>query len=166
MVKLATWPANAQMLQKAGVMMGSVSIVGKKGEYAVPYLKSMLTYSIVTLKPLVPIPACSRAPAEYVRMKATLLPNAQTSLRPSASTASKKVNYPCRRRACLKVTLSSGHQTSDCENNRVFDTSDVADMSAEDAWAALQTADKECDLDDFRQVRADKTYLQRSCTGS
>ena len=139
-------------------MMGSVSIVGKKGEHPVPYLESMLTYSIVTLKPLVPIPACSRAPAEYVRMKVTLLPNAQTSLRPSASTASKKVIYPYRRRARLKVTLSSGHQTSDCTANRVFDTSDVADMSAEDAWAALQAADKERDLDDFRQVRADKIY--------
>ena len=155
MVKLATWPVNARLLQKAGVMMGSVSIVGRKGEHAVPYLKSMLTHSIVTLKPIVPILACSRAPAEYVKMKATLLPNVQISLRPSASTARKKVNYPYRRRACLNVTLSSGHQTSDCTANRVFDTSHVADMSAEDAWAALQTADKEGDLDDIRQVRAD-----------
>lgn len=83
-------------------MMGSVSIVGKKGEHAVPYLESMLTYSIVTLKPLAPIPACSRGPAVSVRMKVTLLPNAQISLRPSASTASKKVNLPCRRPACFK----------------------------------------------------------------
>ena len=57
------------------------------------------------------------------------------------------------------MTLSLGHQTSDCTSNRVFDTSHVADMSAEDAWAALQTADKEGDLDSFRQVRADKVYL-------
>ena len=159
MVKLAIWLVNAQLLQKAGVMMGSVSIVGKKGGHVVSDLESMLTHSIVTLKPLVPIPACSRAPAEYVRMKATLLPNVQTSLRPSASTASKKVNYPYRRRACLNVTLSLGHQTLDCTANRVFDNSHVADMSAEDAWAALQTADKECDLDDFRQVRVDKICL-------
>ena len=105
MVKLATWPVNAQLLQKAGVMMASVSIVGKKGEHAVPYLESMLTYSIVTLKPIAPIPASSKVPAEFVRMKATLLPNARTSLRPSASTASKKVNYPYRRRACLSDTI-------------------------------------------------------------
>ena len=59
----------------------------------------------------------------------------------------------------LKVTLSSGHQTSDCTANRVFDNSHVADMSAEDAWAALQTADKEGDLYNFRQVRIDKIYL-------
>lgn len=56
----------------------------------------------------------------------------------------------------LQVTPSLGHQTSDCTANRVFDNSHVADMSAEDAWAALQAADKERDLDDFRQVRVDK----------
>ena len=139
--------------------MGSVLTVGKKGEHARSYLESILTHSLVTPKPLVPIPACSRAPAEYVRMKVTLLPNVQTSLRPSASTASKKVNYPRQRRACLVVTLSLGHQTSDCTANRVFDNSHVADMSAEDAWAALQTADNERDLDEFRQVRADKICL-------
>ena len=96
MVKLATWPVNAQLLQKAGVTMGSVSIVGKKGEHAVPCLESMLTRFIVTPKPIAPTPACSRVPAESVRMKATLLPNAQTSLLPSALIASKKVDYPRR----------------------------------------------------------------------
>lgn len=31
-------------------------------------------------------------------------------------------------------------------------------MSAEDAWEALEKADQERDLDDFREVRADKRY--------
>lgn len=61
----------------------------------------------------------------------------------------------------LFLTLPSGHLTSECKANRVFDTSLVADMSAEDAWEALQRADEERDLDDFREVRSDKRY---SCT--
>ena len=56
----------------------------------------------------------------------------------------------------LFLKLSPGHQTSDCTANRVFDTSLVPDVSAEDAWEALQEADKERNLDDFRQVCASK----------
>lgn len=56
----------------------------------------------------------------------------------------------------LFLTPSPGHQTSDCKANRVFDTSLVPDMSAEDAWEALQKADEERELDDFRQVCASK----------
>ena len=54
------------------------------------------------------------------------------------------------------LTYRPGHQTSECKVNRVFDTSGVADMSAEDAWEALQKADEERDLDDFREVRPNK----------
>ena len=56
----------------------------------------------------------------------------------------------------LLLTYRPGHQTSECKANRVFDTSRVADMSAEDAWEALQKADEERDLDDFREVRPNK----------
>ena len=56
----------------------------------------------------------------------------------------------------LFLTLPLGHQTSECKANRVFDTSRIADMSAEDAWEALQKADEERDLEDFREVHADK----------
>ncbi|KAL9066974.1 MAG: hypothetical protein Q9161_007218 [Pseudevernia consocians] len=51
-----------------------------------------------------------------------------------------------------KATPLPSHQTSECKANRVFDTSQVADMSAEDAWEALKKADKERDLDDFREA--------------
>ena len=34
----------------------------------------------------------------------------------------------------------------------MFDKSLVADMSADDAWVALQKADEDRDLDDFREV--------------
>ena len=56
----------------------------------------------------------------------------------------------------LLLTLRPGHQTSECKSNRVFDTSGVADMAAEDAWEALQKADEERDLDDFREVRPNR----------
>ena len=56
----------------------------------------------------------------------------------------------------LLLTHRPGHQTAECTANRVFDTSGVADMSAEDAWDALQKADEERDLDDFREVRPNK----------
>lgn len=55
-------------------------------------------------------------------------------------------------RYLLFLTLSPGHQTSECKANRVFDTSLVADMSADDAWTDLQEADQKRDLDDFREV--------------
>ncbi|KAL9132800.1 MAG: hypothetical protein Q9175_006028 [Cornicularia normoerica] len=45
-----------------------------------------------------------------------------------------------------------GHQTVECTANRVFDTSLVADRSADDAWVALEKADEERDLDDFREA--------------
>ena len=38
----------------------------------------------------------------------------------------------------------------------MFDTSGLPDMSAEDAWDALKKADGELELEDFREVRADK----------
>lgn len=56
----------------------------------------------------------------------------------------------------LFLTMSPGHQTVECTANRVFDTSLVADRSADDAWVALEKADEERDLDDFREVRASK----------
>ncbi|KAK3170605.1 hypothetical protein OEA41_002686 [Lepraria neglecta] len=43
-----------------------------------------------------------------------------------------------------------GHQASECKERRVFDKSGIADMSPDDAWTALQKADQDCDLDDFR----------------
>lgn len=56
----------------------------------------------------------------------------------------------------LLLTHSLGHQTSECKVNRVFDTSGVADMSAEDAWSAIKEADEERDLDNFRDVCANR----------
>lgn len=50
------------------------------------------------------------------------------------------------------LTRALGHSASECKANRVFDISDVPEMDAEAAWNALQNADKERDLDDFRTV--------------
>ena len=48
-----------------------------------------------------------------------------------------------------------GHTTADCTNKRILDRSRVADMDAEAAWAALEKADKERDLDDIRAVSSE-----------
>lgn len=56
----------------------------------------------------------------------------------------------------LLLTHRPGHQTSECKVNRVFDTSGVADLSAEDAWSVLNEADEERDLDNFREVCANR----------
>ena len=45
-----------------------------------------------------------------------------------------------------------GHVTSECKANRVFDTSGLPDMSADDAWNALVEADQDRDLDELRIV--------------
>ena len=48
-----------------------------------------------------------------------------------------------------------GHPTAECTNQRALDRSRVADMDAEAAWAALEKADKERDLDDIRAVSSE-----------
>ncbi len=50
------------------------------------------------------------------------------------------------------LTRALGHSASECKANRVFDMSNVPEMDAEAAWNALQFADKEYDLDEFRTV--------------
>lgn len=50
------------------------------------------------------------------------------------------------------LTLALGHSASECKANRVFDISNVPEMDAEAAWNALQAADEERELDDFRTV--------------
>lgn len=46
-----------------------------------------------------------------------------------------------------------GHVALECKNPHALDWTGVADMSPDDAWAALKKADDERDLDDFRQVK-------------
>lgn len=140
-------------------MTASVSTVAKKGELATFCLDSMLTRCVVIRKRIAQTLVCSKEPAGYVRRKVILLPNVLTSLHPSVSIASRKVcNQLFTVRYHLFLTLSLGHQTSECKANRVFDKSLVADMSADDAWVALQKADEDRDLDDFREVRTSQTY--------
>lgn len=40
----------------------------------------------------------------------------------------------------------------DCKENRQFDKSNIADMTAEEAWAKLKQANDDRDLDDVREV--------------
>lgn len=115
----------------------------------------ILTHHEVIRKRTVPIHESSREHAVVVKRRVTLLPSVLTSLPQNATTASKKVpHHRLHVLPCLLLTLPSGHETSGCKANRVFDTSSLPDMSAEDAWAALQKADEEHDLEDFREVRA------------
>lgn len=46
----------------------------------------------------------------------------------------------------------TGHLAKDCKENRKFDTDNIPDMSAEEAWAEMKKASDERDLDDFRKV--------------
>ncbi|KAL2045292.1 hypothetical protein N7G274_002375 [Stereocaulon virgatum] len=51
---------------------------------------------------------------------------------------------------CFNCKEEAGHEASECKEKRVFDRSGVPDMSPDDAWNALQKADQDRDLDDFR----------------
>ncbi|KAI9753347.1 MAG: hypothetical protein M4579_005205 [Chaenotheca gracillima] len=52
----------------------------------------------------------------------------------------------------LALTVArKGHLTLDCKNPRAFDRSNVADMDGDKAWEVLKVADKERDLDAFRE---------------
>ncbi|PCG91900.1 Zinc finger, CCHC-type [Penicillium occitanis (nom. inval.)] len=51
-----------------------------------------------------------------------------------------------------KNCREEGHKTSDCKENRKFDLNDVRDETPEDAWAELKKADKERNLEDFRDA--------------
>ncbi|UCK57335.1 hypothetical protein AFCA_000265 [Aspergillus flavus] len=45
-----------------------------------------------------------------------------------------------------------GHRTIDCKENRKFDLNNVPDKLPEEAWAAMQKASEEKDLEDFREA--------------
>ena len=141
-------------------MMENASTVAKKGEPAAFLLASVLTCSIVTQRLNAPTLASSKGPVVSVSKKVIPPLSARTSRSPNASTARKKVFYhPLQLSQSLLLTHRLGHPTSECKANRVFDTSHVADMSAEDAWDALQKADEERDLDEIRTVCASKRYF-------
>lgn len=53
----------------------------------------------------------------------------------------------------------TGHKTLECENNRVFDRSAVADMTPEAAWEMLTKACAERDMDDVRDVSISPTNI-------
>ena len=60
-----------------------------------------------------------------------------------ASKCEVKVCYNCKEK---------GHATGECTKNRVFDSTDVPEMPAEEAWANLQKSDEAGELDDIREV--------------
>lgn len=161
-MKLGTWLVNARPLPKVVAMMANVSIVAKKGGSPTFGLDLMLIRSVATQRSTVPTLVCSKGPAAFARKKVTQLLNVPTNLHPNASTASRKVSHHSSQSGrSLVADTAPGHQTSECKANRVFDTSRVADMSAEDAWEALQKADEERDLEDFREVRGNKRCLYK-----
>ncbi|KAL8689282.1 MAG: hypothetical protein Q9218_005014 [Villophora microphyllina] len=60
----------------------------------------------------------------------------------------------CIQVAAISANVQSGHMTSECKNNKVFDVDDVATLPAEEAWDEVVKTAKEAvetrDLDDFR----------------
>lgn len=61
--------------------------------------------------------------------------------------------YPLKTRKDLNLIMVSGHVAKDCTENRKFDLTNVPDLLAEDAWAAMKQADNERDIDDLREVK-------------
>jgi hypothetical protein len=53
----------------------------------------------------------------------------------------------------LLLLTTTGHKLAQCENARALDFSGVEEKTAEEAWNAIQAADKEQDLEDLRDVR-------------
>ena len=97
-------------------------------------------------------PESSPALVVAVTSKDTQLQNVPTSLQPNATTAKKRVKSRGLYDSYY-LTLVLGHSASECKANRVFDISNVPEMDAEAAWNALQAADEQRELDDFRPVR-------------
>ncbi|KAI4246375.1 MAG: hypothetical protein L6R40_002043 [Gallowayella cf. fulva] len=94
----------------------------------------------------------SRGLAVFALRKATRPVNAPKSRLQSAVTASKKVSGI--------LSPSAGHMLSECTNNKVFDLSNLPDMSEDDAWDNVikkaQEAAETRELDEFREAL--KTY--------
>ena len=63
---------------------------------------------------------------------------------------------------CTRYTNLSfqGHRTIDCKENRKFDLNNIPDKLPEEAWAAMQKASEEKDLEDFREVCFFSTSLK------
>ena len=69
----------------------------------------------------------------------------------------KQVGHPaaeCPNKAADKCynCKEEGHEAKDCKNNRVFDSADIEEVTADEAWAKLVDADQSEDLDDVRYV--------------
>ena len=50
-----------------------------------------------------------------------------------------------------------------CTENRAVDLSGVEDLKPEEAWAKLAAADKDRELDDFREVRQNSIGSREYC---
>ncbi|KAK4969918.1 hypothetical protein LTR66_006646, partial [Elasticomyces elasticus] len=59
---------------------------------------------------------------------------------------------PSKPPTVCKNCKQEGHFTSECKANRVLDNDDVAIMESEKAWELLVHADKDRDLDEFREA--------------
>ncbi|KAI9673629.1 MAG: hypothetical protein M1817_002266 [Caeruleum heppii] len=59
---------------------------------------------------------------------------------------------PDRPADVCKNCRQEGHRTAECTNKRLIDYSDVPDMTPDAAWDILKKADKEKELDDFREA--------------
>ena len=57
-----------------------------------------------------------------------------------------------------------GHKAFGCTNDRKFDTSNIADMTPEDAWELMRKASEERDMDDFRDVRMPYSVMTLTMT--
>ncbi|KAL8926999.1 MAG: hypothetical protein Q9208_002544 [Pyrenodesmia sp. 3 TL-2023] len=103
-----------------------------------------------------PTHASSLEHAEPVLKKAMLPAIARTSHLSCAATARKRVDIHVTKQRHMATNSLSGHITSECTKNKVFDLDKIADLPIEEAWENVVKTAKEAvesrDLDDFREA--------------
>lgn len=59
---------------------------------------------------------------------------------------------PNKPKFCKQCLMENDHNTIDCKNPKKIDTSGVADMSEQDAWALIKEASDDLDVGDFKDA--------------
>ena len=105
-----------------------------------------------TAKPIVPILVSSREHAAFATRRVILQLSALRNHLTFAGTASRKVHSKNKRRNITVAHFILGHKVTECTENRVIDDSAIETKTAEAAWDGLKAADRERDLDEFREA--------------
>lgn len=64
----------------------------------------------------------------------------------------RAADCPLKGPSLCKICKAEDHRASECSANRLLARLTIQDVSADDAWEALQKADSEKDVDDIKEV--------------